>query len=236
MRIGFSTGAVARGDFRLALEMLEPHKLYAIELSALREHELRPLLDAIDSVDLTAYRYISFHAPSQFSTAAEPRVVERLERVAARHWPIIAHPDVTRDVKAWRRLGSFLCFKNMDKRKPIGRTTAELELIFSRFPDARLCIDLGHAWQVDRTMSEARQIIRRFRDRILQIHVSEVNTSSEHVPLSLSTSNAFCKVLEYLPTEAPWIIESVVGSDAAIAREIQFVRHSFRRPQLIGAD
>ena len=36
---GFSTGALAYGDFERALEMLAGHDVSAIELSALRDHE-----------------------------------------------------------------------------------------------------------------------------------------------------------------------------------------------------
>ena len=37
MHIGFSTGAVALGDFRLGIERLALYELYGLELSALRE-------------------------------------------------------------------------------------------------------------------------------------------------------------------------------------------------------
>ena len=43
-QIGFSTGALARGDFRYALDILADQGIHAVELSALRESELDPLL------------------------------------------------------------------------------------------------------------------------------------------------------------------------------------------------
>jgi hypothetical protein len=45
--IGFSTGARALSDFRLALEELQGQVTDSIELSALRYPELRPLLHAL---------------------------------------------------------------------------------------------------------------------------------------------------------------------------------------------
>jgi hypothetical protein len=47
MRIGFSTGSLASGDFRRGLEMALRARVEAIELSALREDELDPLLGAV---------------------------------------------------------------------------------------------------------------------------------------------------------------------------------------------
>ena len=44
-RIGFSTGAIARGDFRTALTRMQEHEIEAVELSALRIDELAPLIE-----------------------------------------------------------------------------------------------------------------------------------------------------------------------------------------------
>ncbi|MGA2233188.1 MAG: TIM barrel protein, partial [Tepidisphaeraceae bacterium] len=109
--------------------------------------------------------------------------------------------------------------------KRAGRTADELAKLFDAFPEAQLCFDLGHAWQVDHTMTEGRQILRRFRDRIRQLHVSEVNTNSEHVPLTLTTVTAFRRLLDLLP-DVPWILEAVTAPDK-IGDEIQYVRESF---------
>jgi hypothetical protein len=235
MNIGFSTGAVAFGDFRLGLELLACHHLYGVELSALRGPELLPLIEALDHLDLHRYRYVSFHAPSRFEASDESRIVKLLEPVVERGWPIICHPDAIVSDSLWKSIESSLCFENMDKRKPVGRTAAELDRIFDRFPNSALCFDIGHAWQLDRTMSEAWQILRRHRSRIKQVHVSEVNTHSEHVPLTLASATAFAKVAEYIPHEVPWIIESVISSTHEIKREIDFVQHFFSRrlPQLV---
>jgi hypothetical protein len=225
MQLGYSTGALALGDFRLGLERLRPYQLEAIELSALRANELAPLVEAIGSLDLHGYQYIALHAPSRFAAEEEKSVVEAISSVASRFNAIILHPDALFNRGLWKPLGERLCFENMDKRKSIGRTADELADLFSAFPHARLCFDLGHAWQVDHTMTESRQILRRFRERILQLHVSEVNTRSEHVPLTLTTVTAFRRVLDLLPN-VPWILEAITPPDK-IGDEIRYVRESF---------
>jgi hypothetical protein len=60
--IGFSTGALAKGDFAtgLAVQRGVP-RIDAVELSALRDHELPLLVDAIPSLDLEGFEYVSFH-------------------------------------------------------------------------------------------------------------------------------------------------------------------------------
>jgi hypothetical protein len=218
--IGFSTGALARGDFRLALQMLSGKNVNAVELSALRQDELAPLVQHLDQLDLSRFQYIAFHAPSAMEQSYEPTALELLKHVAARNWPIIVHPDAMHNPPAWACLGDCLCIENMDKRKPIGQTATDLAKLFDILPNASLCFDIGHARQVDPTMSEAWAILQRFHNRIKQLHVSEVNTQSKHDPISLESILAFQKVSHLLPANAPIILESRV-EESEINEEIQ---------------
>lgn len=217
--IGFSTGALAYGDFRRGLEMQSGRGLGAVELSALRDTELVPLIEAIGELDLSAFEYVSFHAPSRVSTLSESQIVEILSRRVPESWPIVLHPDVIEDPATWRILGSRICLENMDQRKPIGRTAAELAHVYESLPEARLCLDLGHARQVDPTMSICYHLIETFRDKIVQIHVSEVNDESRHVGMNAATIAGIRRISRHLP-DCPWIIESVLGRPGHVAAEV----------------
>ncbi len=156
--IGFSTGAVALADFREGLRLTREAGCAAVELSALRETELDPLLDSLGDLDLASFGYVSIHAPSQFRPGGEARARARLAQHAWRGWPIVLHPDSITDFAAWRELGAVVCIENMDKRKPIGRTAAELAQIFEQLPEATFCFDIGHSRQCDSTMVEAARL------------------------------------------------------------------------------
>ena len=211
--IGFSTGALALEDFRRALRMLESKDVCAIELSALRQDELAPFVEQLDDLDLTRFEYIALHAPSSMVPVFEPVAIELLERVAVRNWPIVVHPDAIHEPSGWTQFGDLLCIENMDKRKPIGQTAQDLQALFNVFPEASFCFDIGHARQVDPTMSEATAILHQFADRLKQLHVSEVNTQSKHCPLSLESLIAFHRVSHLVPKDAPIILESRVGEE-----------------------
>lgn len=217
--IGFSTGALARGDYRQALGMLAEKDVNAVELSALRQEELRPLVEDLDNLDLRKFRYIAFHAPSSLDAAFEVTAIQLLERVAVRGWPIIVHPNAMHDPAAWAHFDALLCIENMDKRKPIGQTAAGLVRIFHVLPQASFCFDIGHARQVDPTMSEATAILQVCCKRLKQLHVSEVNTQSKHDPLSLESMLAFQRVASLVPDDIPVIMESRVD-EAHIEEEI----------------
>jgi hypothetical protein len=110
---------------------------------------------------------------------------------------------------AWAHFEDLLCIENRDKRKHVGQTAADLATIFDALPRASFCFDLGHARQVDPTMSEA-TILQKFSHRLKQLHVSDVNTQSQHDPLSLESMLAFQRVSPVVPPEVPIIMESRV--------------------------
>lgn len=220
--IGFSTGALAKGDFERGLNLQRAvPRIDAVELSALRDHELPVLVDALPSLDLEAFTYVSFHAPSKLQTFDEEMVFELLLRLPE-SWPIVLHPEMLRTPALWARLGDRLCLENMDNRKTTGRTVAELRELFEVFPDASFCLDLGHARQIDPTMATALRMLSEFGDRLRQLHVSEVGSRGEHLPLGATARHSFARVAHRVPLDCPLIIESIIAPEA-IERELNAV-------------
>lgn len=211
--IGFSTGALAKGDFRTGVALQKPHRsLRAIELSALRDHELPDLASAASQLDLSQFAYVSVHAPSKLSTLPESEVFEYLFQFPS-NWPLIVHPELIRTPALWKKLGSRLCLENMDNRKTTGRTVSEMRDLFSCMPEAEFCLDLGHARQIDPTMATAVRLAKEFGKRIRQLHVSEVGRGGEHLPLRALAIFAFQLVVPLIPTDCAVIIESVIAPE-----------------------
>lgn len=210
--IGFSSGALAKGDYQrgIALQREDP-RVTAVEISALREPELEPLVRAAAMIDVTRFTYVSFHAPSAFHSLSEQDVVTHLERLPEA-WPVVVHPDLIHNAAVWQRLGSRLCLENMDLRKRTGRTVEEIRAAFELLPDAGFCLDLGHARQVDPTMGLAVEMLREFGSRLRQLHVSEVGTFGDHRRIGYLARGAFARVVSFLPPDVPVILESIVTS------------------------
>jgi sugar phosphate isomerase/epimerase len=206
--IGYSTGALMLGNFREALRLAQGMSMTAIELSALRLPELPVLVDALPKLNLEQFAYVSVHAPSRFSADDEDGVIALLRQIQKER-PIIVHPDTIHDAGKWAEFGNQLAIENMDRRKQVGRSAEELCHWFEQFPNARLCFDLAHAHQCDRTMTEAFRILLRFGDRICQLHVSELDSTGHHFPLSYGSMQAFSEIAPLLPADSPMIIESL---------------------------
>ena len=207
--IGFSTGALALGDFDKGLALLADRDTSVIELSALREDELPSLMGALDRLHLGGYKYVSVHAPSRLRTMKESVVADMLRACIDRRWHVVLHPDAIGDYGCWRDFGRWLCIENMDKRKEAGRTAIELRQHFRELPEASMCLDLAHARQVDPTLGIAREIIHEYREKIVQLHLSELDVKSHHEPLSMAAVWAIREIAHLLP-DCPVILESMV--------------------------
>jgi hypothetical protein len=235
-RVGFSTGAVARGDFRHAIHLLRAHQVDTIELSALRADELAPLVYAIPTLDLSDFRFVSVHAPSRYPAEQEHSILRQLTPLATQGFPVVVHPDVIYTPESWRPLEGNLLIENMDKRKPIGRFVKELRPYFEALPQARFCFDIGHARQVDPTMTEAALLLDAFGARLAEVHMSEVNTASRHDPISIYAVSAFASVAASIPEHVPIILESLIDQGQSdIATEISRARDVFAE-MAVGAD
>jgi sugar phosphate isomerase/epimerase len=227
MKYGFSTGALAKGDFRRALKMLESHALDGVELSALRMAELPDLVSALTTLPLEAYQgRVSIHAPSKFTPEEEPELAARLADVADCVMGIVLHAEAVHDASHWRQLGGKVLIENADGRKHTGRTTAELARVLDGLPDARVCLDLAHVYQVDPTMLELRRMLKAFADRVGQVHLSQLNHACAHQPLMLGIVHELRQVAQLVP-DTMVILESCVD-EASIASQVRLAKLCFQ--------
>ncbi len=221
-QVGFSTGALERGNYREAVSWMTAHDIHAVELSALRFDELQPLVESLDDLPLESFDYVSFHAPSSFEKEKEEQVIELLQPVAKRGWNIIVHPDVIYTPNLWLPFGEHLLIGNMDRRKAIGRTAGELKDLFKQLPKARLCLDVAHARQLDTTLMLLWDIVRSFSDRIGEVHISELDSRCRHQPMSRGAMMDFQQVLGRGLRQAPVIVESMLDSHRTSLRMHEF--------------
>jgi hypothetical protein len=227
MKIGLSTGSLAGSDLWRGLELALSVPCQAIELSALREAELDPLLTGLDRIDsaVAGLASVAVHVPSRFEELCEARLVRQLHPIVERDWLAIVHPNIIQTPTLWRSLGPSLCLENMDKRKFAGRTARQLLELFEQLPEATFCFDIGHARQVDPTMLEAARMLASLGGRLRQIHMSHVNSASQHERLKYESILAYRQVAGALPSEIPIILESSIPTEG-------FVDEVFRVQQI----
>jgi len=207
--LGASTGYMedSRADWGAMVASALEVSTFAVELAALSEDELPGLEAYLAAAPELPFDYLSVHAPVKHLRMPEAELVERLAHLAPVVDAIVVHPDAMDDPLAYRVLGSCLVLENMDARKPIGRTAAELEPFFAALPEAGLCLDVAHVLTVDPTMAEGERLLDAFAGRLRHLHVSSIDEDCRHTPLTVEQETRFGELLRR-SLDVPWILEA----------------------------
>jgi hypothetical protein len=180
---------------------------FAAELAALSEEELPGLEAYLAGSPELPFCYLSVHAPVKHLRMPEAELVERLVRLAPAVDAVVVHPDAMEAPEAYAPLGSCLVIENMDARKAVGRTAAELAPYFEALPGAGLCLDVAHVLSVDPSMAEGERILDAFAARLRHLHVSSLDRECRHVPLREEHEARYERLLRRCP-DVPWILEA----------------------------
>ena len=143
-----------------------------------------------------------------------------MTEIVARGHAVILHPDDISDFNLWLPLAAGLLGEKMDLQKAFGQTAAGLARVFERLPEAQVCFDIGHAWQVDPSMAEAQRFVDAFRLRIGQVHLSSVDARGQHSCLAPDAVAAFRAIMPDIPPTVPFIHEGAPQTIAEMAGEV----------------
>ncbi|MGI8845618.1 MAG: TIM barrel protein [Thermoleophilaceae bacterium] len=209
LSVGCSTGFMVdqRGDWvgLVARSGATPPPLAG--LSALSQEELPGLIRFLRTDPSMPFHYLSVHAPSKGVGADEAERVRALMDLPSRVRAIVVHPDTMEDLKVWSGLGRRLVVENMDARKNSGQTADQLADVFRALPLAGLCLDIAHAKHVDPSLKGGRAMLDRFAGRLRHVHLSSLDDSGHHVPLTAEDAELFTDLLERC-RDVPWILEA----------------------------
>jgi hypothetical protein len=207
--LGASTGYMSsdRGDWSKLVESASRVSSFAVELAALGEEELPPLLGFLAREPSLPFRYLSVHAPTKGRRVPESELVATLAELPTFVDAIVVHPDQIDDPSLYRVLGGRLTIENMDSRKPSGSRGEELGPLFEELPAAGFCFDVAHAWTVDETMGVGEELLDQFTSRLRHVHLSSISPDLRHVPLSAEQEELFAPLLARC-RDVPWILEA----------------------------
>jgi sugar phosphate isomerase/epimerase len=151
------------------------------------------------------------------------RIAEICEDLEARE--VIIHPDNLPPPETLAALGLPVSTENLPRKGY--RTAEDLEGVFERYPEVGLCLDVSHAYLSSR--HETERLVRAFRQRITQVHLSGTYRRQDHRPLR-EVRKAFLQSIE--PVRAlpvPIVIEEdMKGRDIMFLKEeIAYIRSFF---------
>ena len=188
MNIGFTSGELDMDNIDNAAKIALESGLDTIELSCLKIPELHNALRRFKNIEFDKFKHISFHCPSHVTEYEEEYIFMVVKEFIKRHdWNIVVHPYIVHRYDLWRTLGNKILIENMYNKYKIWHTADQLQVLFNELPEASFCLDIGHVKQVDYTLNEMKTLCTVFKDRLKEIHVSEVEVNGHHAPLNEST-------------------------------------------------
>ena len=208
--IGASTGFMRPlwGDWEAMVDEAMAVSAEAVELSALSGSELPELLSFLAGAHRPlGFAAVSVHGPAKDWAGDADELARALARLPREVAGVVMHPETLGDCEPYRDLGGRLWLENMDTRKDDARTVAELARFFDALPQARFCFDIAHAWLHDPSMTLAHELLDAFGDRLAEVHLSSIERSGRHVPLTECDARSFLPVLLRCQG-VPWILEA----------------------------
>ncbi len=212
--LGFSTGALHKTQLSLVDRLALMHSLgcNAVELGSIRKDDFIKTEFLSEEVRnmLKNFDYVSVHSP-KLSYRKDNETLGILDKIELLHYLrpldlVVFHPDQIVDFSVFDLVSFPVGFENMDSRKSFGRNPEDLDPIFARNTPFKFVLDMNHILSNDPTLQLAKCFLDRFRDRLVQIHLS--GYVGYHEPLFMTRQTELIRLAYSL--NVPIIIESVL--------------------------
>ncbi len=235
MTIGFASGNFSNLPLdlvrRLSTDYIDFFKAEglarAIEIHCPDEKTIDTLLKK--NVDLSFFKFVSIHAPEMdcVKEAESEKILSKLrilkEKYGAKN--IIFHPKETTNWNIFNRYFDLpISIENMDNFKKFGKTNKEISSVLKKYPFG-LTLDLQHCFSNDSSMKIAMDFQNKFKDRIIEYHLSGLGKDVLHYPLFKTKQDIIINSLIYKKT--PIIIESVFNCNKDHKKELEYILKNY---------
>jgi hypothetical protein len=173
-------------------------------------------------------KMVSMHAPTAHlrydDSMITHRILHKIELICAKYsvHNVVFHPDL---IFNWSVLASYtnipVSIENMDDRKDFGKSIGDIESVLKKY-NFGLTIDLQHCFVNDSTMKLAQEFQDKFKDRIVEYHISGFEKRLLHYPLYKTKQNIIIEALKY--KNIPIIIESVFDNFGEQYKELEYIK------------
>lgn len=225
-KIGFGSGSIWKIADKYSKSIIDIFKkcsseVFEICINSLSE--VSRLSRITGSVKNFAYK--SIHLPTDVIYKKDEQTERLLDVVVDCYKEInadliLVHPDLVESWEIFEQYNLNWAIENMDDRKEKYKTAEELEAFFKMKPDWKLVLDLNHCYTNDKTMKLADDIIDKFNNRIVEIHLS--GNLNLHDPLFKTKQNF---ILDYCrKLDVPVVIESVFDSVDDVIKEYKYIK------------
>jgi endonuclease IV len=179
---------------------------------------------------LKGLEYVSIHAPFRIIRGVDDaegikRLLSRIEEIykMTDSKAVIIHPCDIPEPKTVKKYNFNVITETVPKAHKEYRNL-KLEKVFKKYPKIGLCLDVAHSYR--NSKNETEYIVKKFKKRIKQIHLSGVYRNRDHISLRCVTKDFLKSIEPIKELDVPIIIEEGFGKNDinSIKKEIKLVR------------
>ncbi len=196
-------------------------ELYVFKLSKYNEKWLKNL------------DYVTIHAPfdlvrgsnDEDETIKQLRIIDKIyKKINAKN--VIIHPENLPSPKILSQFNFNVSTENLAKKEKIA--IPKLKKVFKKYPQIGLCLDVSHAYLWSKY--ETSKLIRAFKEKITQIHLSGTYRGRDHQSLRIVNKNFISSIEPIFKLSVPIIIEEdiKVKSVKFLHEEVDFIKNMFK--------
>lgn len=178
--------------------------------------------------------YVSIHAPFHLVSESENEkeitrqldIISRLyDEINAKN--VVIHPDDLPAPQITKKYKFKISTENLPPQNNI--TVSDLRNIFEKYPEIGLCLDVSHAYLW--SQYETGNLVRSFKNKICQIHLSGTYKKKDHQSLRNVTKDFLLSIKPLKELDVPIIIEEDIHEKDLIfvKDELEFVQKYFDR-------
>ena len=176
------------------------------------------------------FKYISLHSPFNLVKKAKDRkeVIGQLDILAKLYTEIgakniIIHPDNLPPPEILYKYNFKVSTENLKKKHGFG--ALKLKKILRKYPEIGLCLDTAHAYSW--SDYETRELIRSFKNRVTQVHLSACAAGKDHQSLKRASQNFLFSIAPIKKSSFPIIIEEDIktANFKYIKDELDYVKN-----------
>lgn len=224
--LGYLTEHFSGKEARVLLDFLEKMCVSGVELTFASEKRLYSFNPPAGiKKRLRRLKYVTIHAP--WEPADEKKVINRLDFIAKLYVEIgaknvIIHPNNLPATEVLKRYNFKISTENLKKKRNIA--ISELKKIFNKYPKIGFCLDTSHAYSWSKY--ETGKLIKAFKDRITQIHLSARYKGSDHVPLRKASKDFLFSIKPIKNLNVPIVIEETIKKTnlKSVRKEIEYIK------------
>lgn len=183
-------------------------------------------IEALREDSLEEFSWVSLHAPKyKYGYDEESKnIFEQIKQIneIRKLDLVVVHPDLVKDFSFFEGLDLPIAFENSDHRKPSYKNVEDMIKITEQYPEFSVCIDVNHAWTIDRSMKLAGSFFDNLWNRIEEIHVSGYDSIEDiHYPLYKTLQPEIVGAIRN--KSIPLIIESAATSVEEMEKEKNYI-------------